>query len=374
MYTSWQRLRVQIFIGLLVMLMLVPIVVVAQPSFMMPDGAADDPMQAVVNATLTSGSTTVPFIIYVDEHSLTVYVPAGIPGNTVSLVGLEFQIIFNGLTIPYSLQQQFNSVSLAQIPLPACFRLVQNGETPAIPSACPGTAIYAQFVAPADVFWAANGQSVAFTVIDSGVSLGIFPAGQFQASFNLTVPPTPTPTSTPTPSPSCNSAFSLSPTPTFTTTNGVTHTALITIAEFDAFKLAGGYQWETCWEQPNGWAWAVTSGLTALPAPTTVPPNTPPDAPRVSIEWWEADAYCAVFNANLPTNQQWGVVFGNSAPQITSSSVSILYEWLDDNTSANVHTPPSQRVFSVRDYQQQILGSVQLNVPIRERTAFRCVR
>jgi hypothetical protein len=327
---------------------------------------ATQPTATATASTTPEPQSGVQFTVFVDENSLTVYVPdpsPDIPGDTVSLAGLEFQVIFNGSTIIYSLQQQFNSISLTQVPLPACFRLVRNGETPAIPSACPGTAIYSQFVAPADVFWARNGQSIAFTVLNSGMALGVFPAGQFQASFNLTVPipsptstPTLSPTSPPTFPPSCTAALSFALEPTFITTNGVTHTDLITIAEFDDFKLAGGYQQQMCWEQPNGWAWAVNSGRTVLPAPTTVPPNEPPDAPRVNLEWWEADAYCAAQGGRLPDADEWLSI------NVTSLS-NVDYEWLSSETS-----------FSVIETIGRAIGVLAIDSPNRVFIGFRCVR
>jgi formylglycine-generating enzyme required for sulfatase activity len=77
----------------------------------------------------------------------------------------------------------------------------------------------------------------------------------------------------------------------------------VTVAQFAAFKDAGGYEDEPLWSAA-GWAWLQGMGPTPLPRACLEGAQTP-DQPQVCVSWFEAEAYAAWRGGRLPTEAEW---------------------------------------------------------------------
>lgn len=73
----------------------------------------------------------------------------------------------------------------------------------------------------------------------------------------------------------------------------------VTNADFDAFVAAGGYSDPTHWSE-GGWSWVGRQG-DSLP----IDCGGVPDAPRVCVTWYEAEAYASWRGGRLPTEAEW---------------------------------------------------------------------
>jgi formylglycine-generating enzyme required for sulfatase activity len=92
-------------------------------------------------------------------------------------------------------------------------------------------------------------------------------------------------------------------------------TTEVTVADFAAFKDAGGYDDEASWSEA-GWTWLERMAATPLPKACVVQDA---DEPQVCVTWFEADAYARWRGGRLPTEAEWE--FAARGPQ------SSVYPW-----------------------------------------------
>jgi formylglycine-generating enzyme required for sulfatase activity len=98
----------------------------------------------------------------------------------------------------------------------------------------------------------------------------------------------------------------------------------ITVAEFRAFKDAGGYDDQAAWST-DGWAWRQSMGASPLPRPCLEQKQTA-EQPQVCVTWYEAEAYATWRGGRLPTEAEWE--FAARGPE------SRAYPWGNDFDAA----------------------------------------
>ncbi len=142
---------------------------------------------------------TISGTIFIDDDSLTVYIPAGGP---VSLRGFGFQVTLNDQTETYLLERYpAFSIPFDNILPPICFRLFRNGSNLTSPTQCPSTITLTQYLADGEVFWHDNttNQRRTLSLIPNTLGMRFLPAGVDSLSLNFSQPaPTPSLTLTST--------------------------------------------------------------------------------------------------------------------------------------------------------------------------------
>lgn len=101
----------------------------------------------------------------------------------------------------------------------------------------------------------------------------------------------------------------------------------VTVAQFAAFKAAGGYTSQANWSA-KGWAWLQSKAGTDLPEVCTAIPQKP-DEPQVCVTWYEAEAYAHWRGGRLPTEAEWE--FAARGPE------SNVYPWGNEYDAARAN-------------------------------------
>ena len=81
---------------------------------------------------------------------------------------------------------------------------------------------------------------------------------------------------------------------------------LVTVAEFQAFMVDGGYHDEDLWSD-KGWSWRAHESVVAprFWGDRQWERFYTSDRPIVFVSWYEADAWCRWAGRRLPTEAQW---------------------------------------------------------------------
>jgi formylglycine-generating enzyme required for sulfatase activity len=100
----------------------------------------------------------------------------------------------------------------------------------------------------------------------------------------------------------------------------------VTNTAFDAFVDAGGYTNQQFWST-DGWAWLSEKDASRLPLHCQ---GDVPNAPRMCLTWFEAEAYATWRGGRLPTEAEWELAA--RGPEST------VYPWGDafDRDRANI--------------------------------------
>ena len=86
----------------------------------------------------------------------------------------------------------------------------------------------------------------------------------------------------------------------------------VTIAQFEEFVAAGGYENDALWGS-GGLEWLSSQNHASNPDKRRS--GRPPHHPVVAVSWYEADAYCRWRGGSLPSDEQWtAAVCGDNAP------------------------------------------------------------
>lgn len=115
-------------------------------------------------------------------------------------------------------------------------------------------------------------------------------------------------------------------------------TTEVTVADFAAFKDAGGYKDQSNWSA-NGWTWLQGRGTQVLPNPCLA---QKPDEPQVCVTWYEAEAYAHWRGGRLPTEAEWE--FAARGPE------SRVYPWGDEFDGAKANLGNSTGPVAVGSY------------------------
>jgi serine/threonine protein kinase len=130
----------------------------------------------------------------------------------------------------------------------------------------------------------------------------------------------------------------------------------VTNAAFAAFVEAGGYEDEVWWTA-DGWEWLQEAGRQP-------PPSIGEDhLPRVTVTWYEADAFCRWRGARLPNDAEWEVAAG-----ARSAGLNNRYPWGNappDSTLANFERHTGQ-LQPVQSYPASTLGLYDMAGNARE--------
>jgi Ca-activated chloride channel homolog len=160
-----------------------------------------------------SAQETINVTVFIDEDSLTVYIP---DGESVSLRGFGFEVTIDNQTTAYLLESYpAFSISFDNLSAPICFRLIRNDSSMTSPTQCPSNITLTQLLQSGEVFWhdkSAN-QRRTLILIPNTLAVKFLPAGVDNLSISFPQPtPTASPTSTPTDTPSVTPP-TLTPTP-----------------------------------------------------------------------------------------------------------------------------------------------------------------
>jgi hypothetical protein len=181
----------------------------------------------------TYAQQPVEVTVFVDEDSLTVYVPSG---QVISLEEFGFEATTTTGRQLYRLQDYsaFLPLRFNTIGTPICFRLQRENREQVVETECQNVTTLTQKLSDANIFWydASNNQNRTLLVLQGETPQGICPAGQPICRVNY-VPPTftPTPTDTPTNTPTATATYTPTNTPTSTSTYTSTPTATSTATD-----------------------------------------------------------------------------------------------------------------------------------------------
>ncbi len=143
----------------------------------------------VVSMSRLSAQGDTQVIIFLDNDSLTVYVP---DADRASLAGMALAVDTGTERITRFLEEYpaFRGLPFSSLPTPICFRLLRNGSNAPAPTDCPSTRLLLQPLANADVFWFDSGTSQTRTIQVTRHSeiLDFCPAGQSRCVITY-VPP-----------------------------------------------------------------------------------------------------------------------------------------------------------------------------------------
>lgn len=207
----------------------------------------------LVFTSMTLSQEPVSVTVFVDRVSLTIYVP----GNSlVSLAEFGFEVGTSTGRQIYELReyQSFQTIRFSSVDAPFCFRLVQDGYQPALPTECDTQRTVTQELTAGNVFWYDNQSSnfVTMNIVRGDVYVDICVAGGNACDVQY-IPPSLTPTMTYTPSITPTSTSTETPTETLTATPTTTET-------------------------PTPITPSPTSDQ-PMPTPTVLPSNTPTHTP-----------------------------------------------------------------------------------------------
>lgn len=170
-------------------------------------------------------------ILFIDEDSLTVYLPAG---QVASLEGFGFEVVTANGRESHLLQdyRDLRTLRFNTISTPICLRLQRDTSQRALPLGCQTVTTLTQKLSGADIFWyePSTSQSRNLLILQGEAPQVICPGGQPECRIIYQPPtstptPTDTPTSTPTPTATYTPTNTATATPTDTATPTATSTA-----------------------------------------------------------------------------------------------------------------------------------------------------
>jgi hypothetical protein len=172
-------------------------------------------------------------ILFIDEDSLTVYLPAG---QVASLEGFGFEVVTANGRESHLLQdyRDLRTLRFNTISTPICLRLQRDTSQRTLPLGCQTVTTLTQKLSGADIFWyePSTNQSRNLLILQGEAPQVICPGGQPECRI-IYQPPTstPTPTDTPTNTPTPTATYTPTNTATATPTDTPTPTATSTATD-----------------------------------------------------------------------------------------------------------------------------------------------
>ncbi len=138
---------------------------------------------------VSSQGTDVDITFFLDEESLTVYVPGN---RLVSLEGFGFEVVIGEERRTFFMDEfsSFRAIRFEAVPTPICFRLERNGSRNPLPMECQNGMTLIHALSASNIFWYdTNSRQVrTIVLVQRSDTLGFCPAGQNVCDLVYTPP------------------------------------------------------------------------------------------------------------------------------------------------------------------------------------------